>query len=106
MSNSNVLKSIILTLRQAFNRFLSGEWVEIINCNTIDLPSDNEEQPGMFADYPDVGGVTEICSMLGGISKKLARRLLSNGQIEHLLIGREFKSTKEDVIAYIYNNKK
>jgi hypothetical protein len=103
---SNILKSIILTLQQSVSRFLLGEWVEVVNCHTIDLEPDDAVQPAMFANYPDVVGVTEICCMLGGISKKLARKLLSSGQIEHLLIGREFKSTKEDVIAYIYNNKK
>jgi hypothetical protein len=66
----------------------------------------NKVQPAMFADYPDVVGADEISQMLGGISKKLARRLLSSGQIENLIIGREYKSTKEDVIAYIYSNKR
>jgi hypothetical protein len=66
----------------------------------------NKVQPVMFADYPDVVGIDEISQMLGGISKKLARRLLRSGQIEYLLIGREYKSTKEDVIAYIYSNKR
>jgi len=63
-------------------------------------------QPAIFAEYPDVVGVVEISQMLGGISKKLTYRLLKSGQIENLQIGREYKSTKEDVIAYIYSNKR
>jgi hypothetical protein len=66
----------------------------------------NIAKPAMFANYPDVVGVNEISQMLGGISKELTRRLLKSGKIENLQIGREYKSTKEDVIAYIYSNKR
>ena len=33
----------------------------------------------MFEKYPDVVSVTELCKMLGGISKKLAYKMLANG---------------------------
>ena len=80
--------------------------MDLINDNNNDFTPDNKPQilPVMFTDYPDVIGVPELAKMLGGISEKLARRLMRE-KIEHLEIGREYKTTKEDVITYIYKNK-
>lgn len=55
----------------------------------------------MFKDYPDVVNVKELQSMLGGISKKLAYRLLKNNLINFTKIGREYKIAKVDVILYL-----
>jgi hypothetical protein len=96
---------LIFAFHRLKNWFAANSFVEIISCNTIDLPPDNDEQPAMFADYPDVVGVPELMQMLGGISAELACREMRE-KIEHLRIGREYKTTKYDVIAYIYNNKK
>jgi hypothetical protein len=61
--------------------------------------------PPMFAAYPDVVGVPEFRQMLGGISEKLAGRIMRE-RIEHIEIGRERKTTKWDVIVYINKNKR
>ena len=42
----------------------------------------------MFEDYPDVVDVDDLCKMLGGISRKLAYRLLNNQDIKSVRIGR------------------
>lgn len=55
----------------------------------------------MFEKYPDVIEVKELCQMLGGISKKLAYRLLANGDIFSVRVGRTYKVPKVSVIAYM-----
>ena len=42
--------------------------------------------------------------MLGGISKKLAYRLLANGEIFSVRVGRSYKIPKMSVIAYLTGN--
>lgn len=54
----------------------------------------------MFPDYPDVVGVGELQTMLG-IGRKLAYRLIQDGEIETLHIGRTYKIPKANVIAYL-----
>ena len=54
--------------------------------------------------YPDVVEVKELCQMLGGISKKLAYRLLANGEIFSVRVGRSYKIPKMSVIAYLTGN--
>ena len=54
----------------------------------------------MFPDYPDVVGIAELQSMLG-VGRKLAYRLISEGKIEALQIGRTYKIPKANVIAYL-----
>lgn len=55
----------------------------------------------MFGKYPDVVAVDELCEMLGGISKKLAYRLLGDQEIKSVRIGREYKIPKPCVIEYL-----
>ena len=55
----------------------------------------------IFENYPDVVSVDELCLMLGGISKKLAYRLLSSGKIKSVKIGREYKIPKNYVRTYL-----
>ena len=45
----------------------------------------------IFAGYPDVVNVGQMCSMLGGIGKKTAYDLLRNGDIRHIKLGKSFK---------------
>jgi len=54
----------------------------------------------MFDEYPDVVGVDDLRKMLGGVSKKLAYRLLSENKISSVRIGREYKVAKIDVINF------
>lgn len=42
----------------------------------------------IFADYPDVVNVEQMCSMLGGIGETTAYDLLRNGDIRHIKLGK------------------
>lgn len=55
----------------------------------------------MFREYPDVVDVDDLCKMLGGISKKLAYRLLADQEIRSVRIGRSYKIPKVYVIEYL-----
>ena len=55
----------------------------------------------MFEKYPDVVSVPELCKMLGGISKKLAYKMLVNGEIFSVKVGRSYKIPKVSVISYL-----
>lgn len=61
------------------------------------------DRTDLFREYPDVVGVDQLCVMLGGISRKLATRLLRERKIPYIRIGREYKVAKPDVIAYVLN---
>lgn len=47
------------------------------------------------------GDQEHMCIMLGGISMKTAYKLLGNGEIHHLKIGKSFKIPKICVIEYL-----
>ncbi len=55
----------------------------------------------MFANYPDVVEVGQMCAMLGGIGRKTAYDLLRTGKIRCLKIGRSFKIPKTCIIDYL-----
>ena len=55
----------------------------------------------IFADYPDVVNVEQMCSMLGGIGKKTAYDLLRNGDIQSIKLGKSFKIPKVCIIEYL-----
>ena len=55
----------------------------------------------MFDNYPDVVDVPTLRKMLGGISKKLAYRLLADGEIQSIRIGRSYKIPKICVIEFL-----
>lgn len=55
----------------------------------------------MFANYPDVVDVGQMCVMLGGIGRKTAYDLLRSGEIRCLKIGRSFKIPKAYIIDYL-----
>ena len=55
----------------------------------------------MFREYPDVVDVDDLCKMLGGISRKLAYRLLTDQEIRSVRIGRSYKIPKICVIEYL-----
>lgn len=54
----------------------------------------------MFTKYPDVVSVTQLGQMLH-ISERLAYRLIREGQIACLKIGRTYKIPKINVIKYL-----
>lgn len=55
----------------------------------------------MFEKYPDVVEVDDLRVMLGGISKKLAYRLLADQEIRSVRVGRSYKIPKVCVIEYL-----
>ena len=61
----------------------------------------NHKKHEMFAEYPDVVDVEQLCKMLGGISRKLAYRLLASGELRCVRIGRSYRIPKLCVIEYL-----
>lgn len=55
----------------------------------------------MFEAYPDVVEVDDLRKMLGGISKKLAYRLLADQEIRSVRVGRTYKIPKVCIIEYM-----
>lgn len=55
----------------------------------------------MFEKYPDVVEVNQLREMLGGISRKLAYKLLSEKEIHSVRIGRTYKIPKSCIIEYL-----
>lgn len=54
-----------------------------------------------FDEYPDIVEVELLCKMLGGISKKLAYRLLAENEIHSVRVGRSYKIPKVCIIDYL-----
>ena len=59
------------------------------------------KKQSMFENYPDVVEADDLRKMLGGISKKLAYRLLSDQEIRSVRVGRTYKIPKICVIEYL-----
>ena len=59
------------------------------------------KKQAMFENYPDVVEVDDLRKMLGGISKKLPYRLLSDQEIRSVRVGRAYKIPKICVIEYL-----
>lgn len=55
----------------------------------------------MFENYPDVVEVDDLRKMLGGISRRLAYRLLADREIKSVKVGRAYKIPKVCVIEYL-----
>jgi len=54
----------------------------------------------VFKEYPDVLDVKQVSKALG-VSTKTVYKLLKNGTIESLKIGREFRVPKVNVMRYV-----
>lgn len=59
------------------------------------------EKTAMFSKYPDVVEVNQLREMLGGISRKLAYKLLADNEIRSVRIGRTYKIPKACIIEYL-----
>lgn len=55
----------------------------------------------MFRHYPDVVTVEQMCEMLGGISTKTGYRLLKDGTIKSLIVGRRYRIPKLYIFEYL-----
>lgn len=56
----------------------------------------------MFKEYPDVVGVKELQQMLG-IKRTKTYELLKSGIIKSIKIGKDYKISKFNIIAYVHN---
>ena len=54
----------------------------------------------VFKEYPDVLDVKQV-SVLLGVSTKVVYRLVNNGTIVSLKVGREFRIPKVNVMKYV-----
>ena len=59
----------------------------------------------MFPDYPDIVTVKHLREMLG-VSRALAYKLISDGEIQAVKIGTSLKIPKVSVINYVTEEKK
>lgn len=55
----------------------------------------------MFTNYPDIVNIEQMRKMLGGIGITLAYKLLKQGKIKSMKIGREYKIPKSCIIQYL-----
>ena len=55
----------------------------------------------MFDKYPEVVEVDDLRKMLGGISRKLAYKLLADKEIQAVKVGRNYKIPKVCIIEYL-----
>ena len=54
----------------------------------------------VFKEYPDILDVKQVSTLLG-VSTKTVYRLLRDGTLDSLKIGREFKIPKVNVMRYV-----
>lgn len=59
----------------------------------------------MFPDYPDIVTIKQLRDMLG-VSRALAYKLISDGEIQAVKIGTSLKIPKVSVINYVTEEKK
>ena len=59
----------------------------------------------MFTTYPDIVDITQLRKMLGGIGVTLAYKLLKQGKIKSIKIGREYRIPKSCIIQYLLDIK-
>ena len=57
----------------------------------------------MFPGYPDIVNVRQLEEMLG-VSRKLAYKMISNGEISAIKIGTSYKIPKVNIINYVMEN--
>jgi excisionase family DNA binding protein len=62
--------------------------------------STNEIYRVVFKEYPDILDVKQVSKLLG-VSTKTVYRLLRDGTIDSLKIGREFRIPKVNVMKYV-----
>lgn len=70
------------------------------------MPNAKENFVMMFTTYPDVVGLEQMRTMLGGakpISPTLAYKILKDKKIKSKKVGREYKVLKSEIINYLTN---
>lgn len=56
----------------------------------------------MFKTYPDVVDIPALCEMLN-ISRHTAYRIIDEGRISCIKVGRAYRITKVDIIKFLVN---
>lgn len=64
------------------------------------MKTDKTNTSEYFADYPDVLNVEQLSAILG-ISTKTAYKLLKEGQIQSIHIGKNYKIPKVHLLKYL-----
>ena len=59
------------------------------------------EYAKMLKQYPDVLKLEQMCEALGGMSTKTGYKMLKEGKINCIKVGREYRITKVDIIEYL-----
>ena len=54
----------------------------------------------MFSDYPDLMNIDDVQAALG-IGRSMAYRLISNGDIKHMRVGRTIKVPRQYLVDYV-----
>ena len=62
--------------------------------------SSNEIYQAVFKDYPDVMDAKQISKILG-VSTKTVYKLISDGKLQSLKVGREFRVPKVHILRYL-----
>lgn len=60
----------------------------------------NIKEPNIFNEYPDVLTIYEMQQALG-IGRSMAYRLINDGKIKHLRIGKSIKVPKRFLVDYV-----
>lgn len=55
----------------------------------------------MLKAYPELLRIEQLCEILGGISTKTGYKLLKDGKISSMKVGREYRVTKVDLVNYL-----
>lgn len=55
----------------------------------------------LLSGYPDVMNIEQLCEALGGISKKTGYKLLKEGTIKSIKVGREYRIVKSYVTEFL-----
>lgn len=62
--------------------------------------SSKEAYTLMLKDYPDVMTIEQMCEIFG-VSTKTGYKLLKNGEVTHLKIGRNYRIPKAHILSYL-----
>ena len=68
------------------------------------LDKNTDSNSHQFHVYPDVMDIHQMCSLLG-ISTKTGYRLLRDGVIFSVKVGRAYRITKDNILAYLGSNR-
>ena len=104
-----VLFTAISSLSYVFIAILLQQVMDIVDIGDMDgfirimlfsLLSPRDAYRLMLKDYPDVMDIGQMCEALG-VSTKTGYKLLKDGKIEYLKIGRAYRIPKAHILRYL-----